>query len=281
MTAIRLDGAAVAVTGGARGIGLATSKAFAAKGAHVYIGDLDEHLAKEAAADVGGHGFALDVRSKESFAAFLATVDAPLAVLVNNAGIMPAGRFVDEDDAVTEAIIDINVKGVLHGTKLALPGMLERGSGHIVNVASYLGKVPAAGLAAYCASKHAVVGFSESLRDEIAGTGVTVTAVLPSAVRTDLVSGVQLGGVLPTVDPERIADAVVASCGHRSAIVAVPGWMRSYEAAAALVPDRLLGAVRGRLTRDRVLRTLDMGARAAYDARVRRGASALERNGSR
>ena len=101
MTAIRLDGAAVAVTGGARGIGLATAKAFAAKGAHVYIGDLDEHLAKEAAADVGGHGFALDVRSKESFAAFLAAVDAPLAVLVNNAGIMPAGRFVDEDDAVT------------------------------------------------------------------------------------------------------------------------------------------------------------------------------------
>jgi hypothetical protein len=274
MTAIRLDGAAVAVTGGARGIGAATAKAFAAKGAHVYIGDLDEHLAKEAAAHVGGHGFALDVRSKESFAAFLAAVDTPLAVLVNNAGIMPAGRFVDEDDAVTDAIIDINVKGLLHGTKLALPGMLERGSGHIVNVASYAGKFPAAGLATYCASKHAVVGFSESLRDELAATGVTVTAVLPSAVRTDLVAGVQLGGLLPTVDPERIADAVVASCRHRSAIVAVPAWMRSYEAAAALVPDRLLGAIRGRLTRDRALRTLDTGARAGYDARVRRDASA-------
>jgi short-subunit dehydrogenase len=279
MTSIRLQGAAVAVTGGARGIGLATAKAFAAKGARVYIGDLDEQLAKEAAADVGGHGFALDVRSKESFAGFLAAIGAPLAVLVNNAGIMPAGRFVDEDDAVTEAMIDINVKGVLHGSKLALPGMLERGSGHIVNVASYLGKVPAAGLATYCASKHAVVGFSESLRDELVGTGVTVSAVLPSAVRTDLVSGVQLGGVLPTVDPERIADAVVASCGHRSAIVAVPGWMRSYEAVAALVPDRLLGAVRGRLTRDRVLHTLDTEARGAYEARVRRDADAPERHG--
>jgi short-subunit dehydrogenase len=274
MTAIRLPGAAVAVTGGARGIGLATAKAFAAKGAHVYIGDLDEHLAKEAAADVGGHGFALDVRSKESFAGFLAAIGAPLAVLVNNAGIMPAGRFVDEDDAVTEAMIDINVKGVLHGSKLALPGMLERGCGHIVNVASYLGKVPAAGLATYCASKYAVVGFSESLRDELVGTGVTVTAVLPSAVRTDLVAGVQLGGLLPTVDPERIADAVVASCEHRSALVAVPGWMRSYEAAAALVPDWLLGAVRGRLTRDRVLHTLDTAARGAYDARVSRAAGA-------
>jgi hypothetical protein len=83
------------------------------------------------------------------------------------------------------------------------------------------------------------------------------------------------------VDPERIADAVVASCRHRSAIVVIPAWMRSYEAASALVPDRLLGAIRGRLTRDRVLRTLDTAARAAYDARVRRDASAPERNGSR
>ena len=144
----------------------------------------------------------------QSFAAFLADIEAPLQVLVNNAGIMPAGRFVDESDAVTDAIVDVNLNGVLRGTKLVLPGMLDRRSGHIVNVASYLGMVPAAGLASYCATKHAVVGFSESVRDEVAGTGVTVTAVLPSAVRTDLVSGVKLGGLLPTVDPEDIADAV-------------------------------------------------------------------------
>ena len=108
---------------------------------------------------------------------------------MNNAGIMPAGRFVEESDAVTDAIVDVNLNGVLRGSKLALPGMIARGSGHIVNVASYLGKAPAAGLATYCATKHAVVGFSESLRDELAETGVTVTCVLPSAVRTDLVSG--------------------------------------------------------------------------------------------
>src|SRR4029077_5039743 len=145
-------------------------------------------------------------------------------VLVNNAGIMPAGRFTDEDDAITDAILDVNVKGVLIGTKLCLPGMLERGTGPILNVGSYLGKVPAAGLATYCASKHAVVGFSEALHDELAGTGVTVTAVLPSAVRTELAAGVKLGGLLPTVDPEQIADEIVASCRHRGAIVAVPRW---------------------------------------------------------
>ncbi|MGV9408592.1 SDR family oxidoreductase [Nocardia sp. NPDC003693] len=273
MTRARLRWTNVAITGGARGIGLATAKAFAAHGARVHIGDLDEAAAKTAAAEIGGEGYRLDVRSRTSFAAFLDAIDGPLEVLVNNAGIMPMGRFADEDDAVTDAILDINVKGVLTGTKLALPGMLARRHGHIVNVASYLGEVPAAGLATYCASKHAVIGFTESLRDEVHGTGVTVTAVLPSAVRTDLVAGVQLGGVLPTVDPERIAAAVLASCAHRRTLVAVPGWMRAYEVAAALTPDRLLAAVRGHLIRDRVLHRLDLTARAGYDARVRRDAA--------
>ncbi|MFD5177547.1 SDR family oxidoreductase [Nocardia sp. NPDC058379] len=272
MTALPLPGATVAITGGARGIGLATAKAFVVAGARVHIGDIDPVAAKAAADQIGATGHELDVRYRESFAAFLGAVDGPLDVLVNNAGIMPMGRFADEDDAVTDAIIDINLKGVLTGTKLALPGMLARRHGHIVNLASYLGEVPAAGLASYCASKHAVIGFTESVRDELAGTGVTVTAVLPSAVRTDLVAGVQLGGVLPTVEPERIAEAVVASCHRRRTLVAVPGWMRAYELAAAVLPDRVLAAVRGHLTRDRVLHSLDTGARADYDARVRRDA---------
>ena len=276
MSAIDLSGTAVAITGAARGIGYATAKAFLAKGARVFIGDLDADLAKAAAEKLGCTGSGLDVRSRDSFAEFLASVEPGLQVLVNNAGIMPAGRFVDEPDAVTDAIVGVNLNGVLRGTKLALPGMLERRSGHIVNVASYLGKVPAAGLATYCATKHAVVGFSESLRDELAGTGVTVTAVLPSAVRTDLVSGVQLGGLLPTVDPEVIADAIVETCHTRTAIVAVPPWMRSYEAAAALAPDRFVGAVRGRLTRDRVLRRLNASARAEYDERIRRDAASTD-----
>lgn len=272
MSSVALQGASVVVTGAARGIGLATARAFVAEGAQVFIGDLDGDLAKAAADELGCAGRAVDVRSRASLEAFLGDVDPPPQVLVNNAGIMPAGRFVDEQDAVTDAIVDVNLNGVLRATKLVLPGMLERGSGHIVNVASYLGEVPAAGLATYCATKHAVIGFSEALRDELAGTGVSVTTVLPSAVRTDLVSGVKLGGMLPTVDPEDIARAIVGTCRSRPAIVAVPGWMRSYEAVAALLPDKMVGAIRGRLTRERVLQTLDTGARAGYDERIRRDA---------
>lgn len=270
--AIDLRGAVVAITGGARGIGLETAKAFAAQGALVFIGDLDEEAAQKAAAEVGAHGFRLDVRSKESFAAFIAGVEkaaGPVDVLVNNAGIMPLGPLVDEDDATTDAIIDVNLRGVLWGVKVVLPGMVERGRGHIVNVASYLGKVPAAGAVTYCASKFAVVGLSESLRDELAGTGVSVSAVLPSAVRTELTAGVKLGGVLPTVDPDRIAKAVVASCDSRAAVIPVPRWMRVYEPVAALTPHSLFSAVRGRLTRKRAIDSIDPAARAAYDARIR------------
>jgi NAD(P)-dependent dehydrogenase (short-subunit alcohol dehydrogenase family) len=273
MTAIPLRGTAVAITGGARGIGLATAKRFAVHGARVYIGDLDGRLATTVAAEIGCNGMELDVRSRDSFARFLSAIDAPLEVLVNNAGIMPTGRFVDQDDAIVEATVDINLRGVMTGAKLALPAMLQRGSGHIVNVASYLGTVPAAGLVGYCASKFGVVGFSQSLRDELAGTGVTVSAVLPSAVRTELVTGIQLGGVLPTVDPERIADAVVRSCRHRRAIVAVPRWMRTYELVAAIAPDRMVSAIRGRLTRGRVLGSIDNDQRIGYDERVRRAAT--------
>ena len=272
MTALALTDAVVAITGGGRGIGLATARAFAAQGARVFLGDLDEQAAKKAAAEVGGHGFGLDVRSKASFAEFLSAVESiggPLEVLVNNAGIMPVGRLLDEDDAVTKAIIDVNLRGVIWGLKLALPGMVTRGQGHVVNVASYLGKVPAAGLATYCASKHGVVGLSEAVREELAGTGVSISAVLPSAVRTELTDGVKLGGLLPTVDPERIAGAVVASCRSRSAVIPVPGWMRAYEPVAALAPYSVLSAIRGRLTRGRTLTGLDATARAGYDARLR------------
>ncbi len=117
-------------------------------------------------------------------------------MLVNNAGVMPAGPFLNESEATTEAIFGVNVAGPLFGMRLALPGMIERGRGHIVNVASMAGKTEVPGLATYVASKHAVIGLTNAVRAELSGTGVTLTVVLPGIVDTELSSGIPIPAIM-------------------------------------------------------------------------------------
>lgn len=270
---IDLDGALVAITGAARGIGLATARAFVEAGARVALGDLDAELAVEAASSLGdvASGHALDVTDKQSFATFLAAAsahhDAPLAVLVNNAGIMPNAAFLEQSEEVDRLTMDVNVFGVIHGMRLALPPMIERGRGHVVNVASLAGKFPLQGLAVYNASKYAVVGLTAATRLELEGTGVSVSAVLPSAVRTELSSGIDLG-LLPTVDPEDIADAVVRSVSSRKAEIAVPSYVGLAANAAPLVPERVLGVFRRLAHDDAAINRVDPSVRDAYLRRI-------------
>jgi NAD(P)-dependent dehydrogenase (short-subunit alcohol dehydrogenase family) len=172
MSTVDLHDQVVAITGGARGIGLATATSLARRGARVAIGDLDASGAQAAAQRTGGGalGLALDVTQRESFELFLDEVEGRLGtidVLVNNAGIQHVGLFADERDASTAAQFAVNIGGVVLGTKLALARMLPRGHGHIVNLASVAGKVASPGGATYSATKHAVVGLSESLRAEL------------------------------------------------------------------------------------------------------------------
>ena len=164
-------GKVVAITGGARGIGKSTATALIRRGARVAIGDLDLALAEQTAAELGGNAvaFELDVTDRESFARFLDAAEkelGPIDVLINNAGIMPVGPFVDETDETAKMLVDINLHGVIFGTKLALERMIPRRSGHIVNIASQAGKAGLPGGATYCATKHAVVGLSEAVRLE-------------------------------------------------------------------------------------------------------------------
>ena len=120
----KLIGKVIAITGGARGIGLATAETLIAQGAQVCIGDLDFELAEQQAKRIGAKAFALDVRNPESFKIFIEdTIQhfGGLYALVNNAGIMPMGAFLDESAVLTDTQIDINLRGVIYGMKLVLP----------------------------------------------------------------------------------------------------------------------------------------------------------------
>ena len=115
----------------------------------------------------------------------------PLDVLVNNAGIMQVGRFIDEDDLTARRMVDINLHGVILGMKLALERMIPRDRGHIVNISSQAGKFGAPGGATYSATKHAVVGLTEAVRGELRlmGAHIDVSYVMPFVVNTELGSG--------------------------------------------------------------------------------------------
>jgi short-subunit dehydrogenase len=223
----------------------------------------------------------LDVSSRESFEEFAAEARrtvGPIDVLVNNAGIMPAGRFLEESEETTAAIFAVNVAGVVNGMRTVLPGMVERRCGHVVNVASMLGKTELPGLASYTASKHAVVGLAAAVRAELAGTGVTVTTVLPSIVRTELSSGINLGlGRLIRVEPEDVAAAVVRSLDGRPKEMSVPRWLGLYPVLRPLIPEAVESLVRSALGDDRAITAVDARDRDAYEQRlaVQRGLKAV------
>lgn len=279
---IDLASAVVLVTGGGRGIGRATALAFAERGARVIVGDLEGDAAEDTARTIGrrAHGLRLDVRDRASFAAFVQDATAiagPADVLVNNAGVMPLGSFLDEADGTSRVTLDVNVWGLVLGMRLVAPAMVKRRRGHIVNVASMAGKIPIPGMAVYNASKFAAVGLSAAVRAELAPTGVSVSAVLPSAVRTSLVAGVPLGRGMPTVEPEDVAAAVVVSCTNRKAELPVPRYIGGWDLLAAVVPERLMTFGRAVLLDDRrALTSIDAEGRKDYTERVERQARTKE-----
>jgi short-subunit dehydrogenase len=249
-----IAGLVVAVTGAARGIGLATAEALAERGALVVGGDLPE----------------LDVTSRSSFAAWLEAA-GPIDVLINNAGLMHVGSFLEESDEWTRRQVDVNLHGVILGMKLALPAMVARGSGHVINIASAAARIGVPREAVYAATKHAVLGVSQSVRLELRGTGVDLSVVMPGLVRTELAAGTLKGGLV--LEPEDVARAIVATIERPRFDVYVP---RAYGAIAGvgqILPRRVREAVLRLAGAERATAGTTGAQRAAYEERIERNTS--------
>ncbi len=268
-----LAGQVVAITGGARGIGRATAAALISQGARVAIGDIEAPLAERTAQELGGGtiGLPLDVTDRDSFDGFLRETESrlgPLDVVINNAGIMPIGSFALETDATAKRLVDINLHGVIFGSKLALERFLPRGRGHLVNIASTAGKAGFPGGATYCATKHAVVGLSEAIRAEVRGTDIEVSVVMPVVVNTELGSGLPNARGFKPVEPEDVANAIVEALQTGRFDVFVPKSIGGIFRMQSLLPRRANEAVARFLKGDQVLAHPDHTARAAYEARM-------------
>jgi 2-hydroxycyclohexanecarboxyl-CoA dehydrogenase len=219
------------VTGGARGIGEAISKALAADGFNVVVADLREEEAEATAAairDAGGKAIAvaLDVTSSESVSAGLASAREAFGdvdVLVNNAGWDDLKPFVQTDEQFWDRVIEVNFKGALRLTQGVLPGMLERGWGRIINIGSDAGRVGSSLESVYSGAKGGIIAFTKTIAREGARKGVTANAVCPGPTDTpflretvakqgdaDKVVGAMVSGVpmKRLAQPEEIAAAV-------------------------------------------------------------------------
>jgi NAD(P)-dependent dehydrogenase (short-subunit alcohol dehydrogenase family) len=277
-----LSGRVAVVTGGGRGIGAEIARALSRAGAKVAIGDVDAQAAEQTVAGLPGEALALrlDVTDRPGFTAFLDEVEhrlGPIHVLVNNAGIMPLAMAEDESDDLTLRQLEINLHAVIHGSREAIRRMRPRAAGAIVNMASTAGKTGVAGAATYAATKHGVVGYSESIRLELRGSGVDVLCVMPGVVRTELTAGVPDARGMPTVLPQDVADAVVEALRERQFDVFVPRRIGAVVRSGLLMPRRMREWVGRAFGVDRIMiEGMRAPERGDYEKRAAASAPALD-----
>jgi short-subunit dehydrogenase len=181
---------------------------------------------------------------------------------------MPIGAFVEEADGTAQRMVDINLHGVIFGSKLALERFIPRGRGHLVNIASSAGKAGFPGGATYCATKHAVVGLTEAIRAEVRGTAIATSVVMPVVVNTELGSGLAPTRGFKPIEPEDVANAIVEALQTGRFDVYIPksiGYLFRFQ---SLAPRRMMEWIARTLKGDQVLAHPDHVARAAYEARM-------------
>ena len=244
------SGKVAIITGGASGIGRALAEALAGRGCETVLADLQLKPAEDVAGKICAAGgkaatFKVDVTD---FAAVTELVKKTaertgrLDYMFNNAGIGIGGQVFDFTIEDWNRVIDVNVRGVINGIQAAYPLMINQGFGHIVNTASMAGLVPIPVLAAYTASKHAVVGLSKTLRIEAVDKGVRVSVLCPGVIRTPILEGGgKYGKILEDIPPEAItrivermkpmpadifAHKILKKVSQNRGIIVVPGWWK-------------------------------------------------------
>jgi short-subunit dehydrogenase len=245
------------VTGAGSGIGRATALRLAEAGARLVLVDIDPDRLAQVAAECRETApvvtaYEVDVASRSAMIELAASVHEAtpaLDLLVNNAGILSTGGFDDTELEAWERIVQVNVLGPVYGTKLFVPRMVERGSGHVVNVASASGLVGFPTLTAYATTKFALVGLTRSLRGELAGSGVTVSAVCPGLVKTNIMERPELSErekvrIRALLDKhgmaaDKIARAILRSAERNLGVVPVGMQARALAFLAALFPNAI------------------------------------------
>ena len=252
-------GRSAIVTGGGSGIGAALTRALAAAGAEVVCADIDLAAAEKTVAGLSGPGAGRAVLLDVTDAAAVQQVvddvvgtQGRLDLMFNNAGISLLGDTEEITLEQWDSIIDINIRGVVHGVHAAYPQMIAQGGGHIVNTASAGGLLAAGLLTSYVMTKHAVVGLSLALRTEAASRNVGVTAVCPSAVNTPILDKGELGavkgrdyflkgqGIRKPVDPDVLAAKVLAAVAANRPLLVEPVQARVAWRLARLSPGFVL-----------------------------------------
>ena len=221
----------VLITGGAMGIGLATCRRLVKEGSVITIWDLNEQALKSAKDELTALGgnvytYICDITDKKRVYELAKQAEKDMGkvdILINNAGYMIGGNFLDQPDEKWERMIDVNLTSLLYTIRAFMPGMLERNSGHIVNLSSAAGTLGVSGLAVYCATKWAVWGLTESLRHEawnINKKGVRFSTIHPNFIVSGMFEGSKINGLggifFPNIkDHDVVAKAIVESALKR------------------------------------------------------------------
>ncbi len=222
---VDLEGKVVLITGASRGIGAAAARAFAKAGALVGVMARDETAARALAAEIGGMALSGDVSRAADVERAVAALHerfGRLDILVNNAGVIgPIGDIAATDPEAWGQAIDVNLKGVFHGMRAALPVMRAQGGGTILTVGSGAAHAPQEGWSAYCASKAGAYMLTRALDHEARADGIRAISLSPGTVATDMQAAIRSSGINPVsqldwsvhIPPEWPARALVWLCG--------------------------------------------------------------------